>query len=165
MTVTLSHKLADLGHTMGDKDDGDARSLEPCDLSAQPFNVGNGQGRGRLVEQQHARSPCHCFRDLELLPSRQIKFRNERIRINVRDFECGELLRHKRATRPSIDQQPEPRRLVGQQHILRNGQILEKGQLLKGSLNSCGVRSFRRTETELDIPDTDFSGVRSNKST
>jgi len=54
---------------------------------------------------------------------------------------------------------------VGQQHVLRNSQTLYEGQLLKRSLNTGRMRPFRRTETELDIPDTDLSGVRSNKST
>ena len=91
---------------MGDEDDGDAATLEPYDLPAQPFDVGNGQGRGRLVKQQHAWPPGHCFRDLELLPRRQIEFGNESIRIDASNFQCGELLHHARAARPSINLQP-----------------------------------------------------------
>ena len=152
-------QLAHLSHAMRDEHDGHSGAFEPCDLPAQPFDVGDRQGRGRFVKQQHARLPCHCLGDLELLPRRQIEFGNGSIRIHAGDFECGELLRHARAARPSIDLQPKPRRFVWQQHVLRNGQTLEKGHLLKRSLNAGRVGPFRRTEAELCVPDTDLSGV------
>ena len=93
-------QLAYLGHTMGDPSTVTPAGLKPCDLSAEPFDVGNGQGRGRLVQQQQVRPPCHCFRDLELLPRRQIKFGNESIRIDASNFQCSELLHHARAAPP-----------------------------------------------------------------
>src|SRR6516162_4160 len=110
---------------MRDEDDGDAAALEPYDLPAQPFDVGNGQGRGRLVKQQHARPPYHCLRDLELLPRRQIKFIDDSIWVDASNIQYSELLGYARSARSSIDLQPEQRRFVGQQHVLRNGQTLD----------------------------------------
>ena len=128
-------EAAHLGHAVRDEDDRHAVRVERVDEIAEPVHVGGRQRGCRLVQQQHAGLARDRLGDLDLLAGREREVAHQRVGVHVVHAETGEVL-HDGALAPAPVDLACHQRLVGQQHVLGDGQIVDQGHFLKRRLDA-----------------------------
>ena len=151
-------EAAHLRHAVRDEDDGHALRIEPLDERAQPVHVGGRQRRGGLVQQQHPGLARDCLGDLDLLAGGQREVAHHRVGVHVLEAETGEVLDDGALAPAPVDLACH-QRLVGQQHVLRDGHIVDQGHFLKCRLNAEHVGTGRASNGHIVAEHVNAAGI------
>ena len=155
-------EAAHLGHAVRDEDDRHAFCVEAVDEVPKPVHVGGGQRRGRLVQQQHTGLPRDRLGDLDLLTRGKREVAHQRVGVHVVQAETGEVLHDGALAAAPVDLSRDER-LVGQQHVLDDGQIVDQGHFLKRRLNAEPVRAGRAPDGHIVAEDVNAASVLSDQ--
>ena len=150
----------DLGHAVADVDHADPAGAQVAHDREQPQHVGLGQGRGRLVHDQHAGVERERLGDLDPLPVGDRERAHRRGDVELVDLERGQDLGGAGAHGGPVHAAPTVARGVAQEDVLGHAQIGEQQQFLEHRGDAGGLRLLRSGEVDLVPIDADRARIR-----
>ena len=147
-------------HPVGDEDRGDAPLPQPLDQPLQPFHILGGKRRGRLVQQQDPGLARDRTGNLDPLLGGKVECRDLHAGVDIVEAHVPKHLAHELFRAPPAHLPEQPRGLVGQQHVLRDREVLDQRDFLIGGLDAAAVRGPGTAQPCTLAEEGDIAGVR-----
>ena len=154
-------ELRDLMHAVGNVQKRQPFLAQALEDDEHLGDVGGGERRCRLVENEDARLAGQRLGDLHHLPARQRQVFDQRHRMDVQRAGALERLLGEAPLRTPVDQ-PETTRWVGDRDVVRDRKVGNERKLLEDADNAGAVGGGWRIERDFRPVQHDASCVRRN---
>ena len=155
----LVGELRDLVHAVRNEQERQPLLAQALEDDEHLGDVGGGQRRSRLVENEEARLARQRLGDLHHLPARQRQILDQRHRMDVGRSGARERILGEAPLRAPVDQ-PETARRIGDGDVVGDRKVGNERKLLEDADNAGAVGGGRRIESDFRPVEHDASGVR-----
>ena len=146
----LVGKLLDLAHAMRNVEERDALRPQPLEHLEDRAHIRLAQRRGRLVENENARSASQRLGDLDHLLARQRQILHQHVGMTVGRAGAVQRFLGEPALRPGVDH-PQAARRVGEQNVFGDREVRNQRELLEDTDDASVGGARRRGEPHLAI--------------